>query len=668
MNKSKYFIAVAMFFVAISSAFAYAGDDISVTIDGVRVDFENQHSVIAEGRTLVPVRGVFERLGFDVGWDGGTRRVTLENARTSIELTIGSDIFTINGERHALDVPAQIINGSTMIPLRAVLENIGHDIYWDGTTRTVVITRQRPDHFANLAQIIGEDRASLLTPILVSQEGEREHGISIEFMAAAVHDTMVDVYVTLRDSYANRLDEDFQISFTMDRQLHHGRVYHMTLLNVPGFFLQPSSFLTYELIDRNEITGDVTFFIREEVSLPFYHLGIPFTINSISYNNDESSNVEIPINFTQDIPMCPPVDNRRAVTTPLRIADDLNIPMSESIIVREARLNSYALFLAVRDLSDSLSDVEQELISIHTTQGIVNVHSGRLSGRRDGVRGVTFSLATENGFLNLETVTAVEIAGVVLDLSPNAEPRVNEITVLVNDQPVIFQAAQPTVTDWRVMLPLHELFAAMGFDVSNDYPEELITICGGITTIALNEGYNYTVTVNNKRIFVNAQIPLQNDVLMLPLSLILITDIAYANWDDVTRTVSISTERDAPAYRYLAFSSQRLWDRRHEFTEPHIEVVTSASEFAALDISSVSYSEEFFEDNTLVAVFLRQIDGSAFLQSVNESGEIAFEIWSCGSVRQAIFLIELSNEVVPTEFDLTIINTCYCWQCEWARA
>ncbi|MGB9808516.1 MAG: stalk domain-containing protein [Caldanaerobacter sp.] len=33
-----------------------------------------------------------------------------------------------------------MINGRTMLPLRFVAENLGCDVQWDGTTKTITIT------------------------------------------------------------------------------------------------------------------------------------------------------------------------------------------------------------------------------------------------------------------------------------------------------------------------------------------------------------------------------------------------------------------------------------------------------------------------------------------------------------------------------------------------
>jgi len=114
---------------------------ISVTINGQQVTFAGQPPVIIDGRTLVPVRGVFEALGFNVEWEPNEQRTTLSREGETVAITVGSATFTVNGEDHALDVPAQIIGGRTMLPFRVVVESVGYSVDWDVATQTVIITR-----------------------------------------------------------------------------------------------------------------------------------------------------------------------------------------------------------------------------------------------------------------------------------------------------------------------------------------------------------------------------------------------------------------------------------------------------------------------------------------------------------------------------------------------
>jgi len=94
-------------------------------------------------RTLVPLRAIFEALGATVDWDGATQTVTAKKDSDVIKLQIGSNEMTVNGKTVTLEVPAQLINGRTMVPVRAIAEAFGAEVYWDAATRTVKITMEQ---------------------------------------------------------------------------------------------------------------------------------------------------------------------------------------------------------------------------------------------------------------------------------------------------------------------------------------------------------------------------------------------------------------------------------------------------------------------------------------------------------------------------------------------
>jgi len=132
--------AILTFAVATPVAAAYA-EDVRVLIDGTQVNFVQQPPVIIDGRTLVPVRYVFEQLGFDVGWNDEAREVLLECETYHIIIPIDSTTFTVNGTQHSLDVPAQVLaTGRTVLPIRAIAESVGYYVIWDAVARIVHIS------------------------------------------------------------------------------------------------------------------------------------------------------------------------------------------------------------------------------------------------------------------------------------------------------------------------------------------------------------------------------------------------------------------------------------------------------------------------------------------------------------------------------------------------
>ena len=142
---------IALFFVLaifiIKPTTILANDNISVAIAGQPVHFSGQGPAIVDGRTLVPIRDVFEALGFTVEWEPESQEIILTgyDGWTVVVLTVGSGTFTAflgsgsYGDTYALDVPAQIINGRTMIPIRLPLESVGFEMRWDGENRHVLV-------------------------------------------------------------------------------------------------------------------------------------------------------------------------------------------------------------------------------------------------------------------------------------------------------------------------------------------------------------------------------------------------------------------------------------------------------------------------------------------------------------------------------------------------
>lgn len=132
--------AILLFFAFyILTAPVSAADDISVYLNGNELFFV-QPPVIRNDRTLVPFRAIFEELSMQVEWDGGERRVTASKEGTEITLYIDNTEMTVNDKTTTLDTPPVIINDYTLVPLRAVSEAAGAQVGWDSTARTVTIT------------------------------------------------------------------------------------------------------------------------------------------------------------------------------------------------------------------------------------------------------------------------------------------------------------------------------------------------------------------------------------------------------------------------------------------------------------------------------------------------------------------------------------------------
>jgi len=113
---------------------------IRVRVNGEELAFDNE-PVMENGRTLVPMRAIFEYFGMEVSWDENLNKVTAKGKNDTIELTVGSDTGNINGKNIILDVCPKIINGRTFVPLRFVAESISAKVDWIEKSRIVMITK-----------------------------------------------------------------------------------------------------------------------------------------------------------------------------------------------------------------------------------------------------------------------------------------------------------------------------------------------------------------------------------------------------------------------------------------------------------------------------------------------------------------------------------------------
>jgi len=122
-----------------AAGFAF-GQHIRTTINGEPVHFSDVKPVTVDGRVLVPVRGVFEQMGVNVDWQPSTRTVYATGNGREVELYIDKRVAKVNNHDVSLDVPAMVYAGRTMVPLRFISEAMGAVVDWMPSTNTVAIT------------------------------------------------------------------------------------------------------------------------------------------------------------------------------------------------------------------------------------------------------------------------------------------------------------------------------------------------------------------------------------------------------------------------------------------------------------------------------------------------------------------------------------------------
>ena len=131
---------------------AAATKPIKTIIDNKEVTFGDVAPINIKGNILVPVKGIFEKLGATVKWNQATKQVIANKGIKTVTLTIGSktavvnEIFTLTYE---LEVAPVVIKGVTYIPLRFVTESMGGSIRWDSSINTITIISAKDNPYIN---------------------------------------------------------------------------------------------------------------------------------------------------------------------------------------------------------------------------------------------------------------------------------------------------------------------------------------------------------------------------------------------------------------------------------------------------------------------------------------------------------------------------------------
>lgn len=130
-----------------------ASDNIKVLLNGEELMFDVPPQLIND-RTMVPMRVIFEALGADVHWIDTEQMILAVKNEIKILMIldqkqfykfVGNDLdkfkeFLDEGQTIELDVPPQLIDDRTLVPLRTVSEALGIEVIWEEAAQTVVLT------------------------------------------------------------------------------------------------------------------------------------------------------------------------------------------------------------------------------------------------------------------------------------------------------------------------------------------------------------------------------------------------------------------------------------------------------------------------------------------------------------------------------------------------
>lgn len=141
-----------LFFVYTPAGFA-AEDDFVMTlqignpmmyVNGVEKEIDpglGTTPLLIDDRTMLPIRAVVEELGGAVIWDEETQTVLLAYQNDIIALAIGNSTAFLNEQPVVLDAVPVLINDRTMLPIRFIAEGFHFNVEWNDEEQIVTIRK-----------------------------------------------------------------------------------------------------------------------------------------------------------------------------------------------------------------------------------------------------------------------------------------------------------------------------------------------------------------------------------------------------------------------------------------------------------------------------------------------------------------------------------------------
>lgn len=118
---------------------AYAAKEVKIEIDGKAMVPKDMPAVIIDGRTMLPMRQIAQELGCEVNWNEAAKQIYVMRGSDIIVFTVDSKTGYENGKEFTMDVPATIVNDRTMLPVRVLADALHLNIKWNDPNRIVSI-------------------------------------------------------------------------------------------------------------------------------------------------------------------------------------------------------------------------------------------------------------------------------------------------------------------------------------------------------------------------------------------------------------------------------------------------------------------------------------------------------------------------------------------------
>lgn len=128
--------AVLGLFFAVPVGYAQDSNGISIIVNDSKTNLKGS---IVSDRTMVPLRGICEKLGSTVLWDGENKKITVVRGEKKLEMKLGEYKIDVDGHEKRMDAVPDVKDGTTFVPVRFLSENLGFEVEYNGTDKSVSV-------------------------------------------------------------------------------------------------------------------------------------------------------------------------------------------------------------------------------------------------------------------------------------------------------------------------------------------------------------------------------------------------------------------------------------------------------------------------------------------------------------------------------------------------
>lgn len=160
--KKRYLFPLLLILLVIWNPYsAKAEESIMVYVDNQPLSFDTP-PLIKNERTLVPLRAIFEKLGYSINWNPKDQTITGKKKSLTIKMQIGRRQAFLNDKAILVEAAPLLVDSQAMVPLRFIAESTDAKVYWNEAAKTVSITSKesinRPRTLSDSVVMITTDK------------------------------------------------------------------------------------------------------------------------------------------------------------------------------------------------------------------------------------------------------------------------------------------------------------------------------------------------------------------------------------------------------------------------------------------------------------------------------------------------------------------------------